>query len=226
MEYPFVVKGEQSVDGHEVILLPPPPIVVKAEPLLPAGASVLDVGAHSGRTGFYLSERGHNVTSLELEETYIQEGQKIARALGKAALRNTFVQGDMTSADLGSSYDAVISTYSLYMVGQAALHNTLGKIQTAAKERGLNVIASYVATPGEKKLAPRRGFFEPNELYRIYKDIGWEVIDEEKDKQHMPMHRSAKGEATFQAYSALIARKPEKRPRSFMNANREIVYLG
>lgn len=223
MEYPFIIPGERSVDGHELMLLAPPNVVVRAEPLLPRESSVLDVGAYNGRTGFYLATKGHNVQSVEIEKDYILEGRRIGRELGSIALKNTFIQTDIADMDYDGCYDAVVATCSLQMVARAALHRTLSNVQNAAKPRGLNAIKAYVATPRQQALVPNRSFFEPNELFRIYKESGWNVINQEQKLQ--PLRRQENGNIFYTSYSELIARKPEpRRTRTYMNANREIIY--
>lgn len=224
MKYPFVISGEQSVDGHELMLMPPPKVVERLEPLLPREASVLDVGAHNGRSGYYLAEYGHNVESVEIKEAYILEGHRIGRELGSIALKNTFIHANLADIDYEDCYDAVIATYSLQELARNALYRTLGKIQNAAKPRGLNAINAYIATPQQQALVPTRSFFEPNELFRIYKQNGWDVINQEQKLQ--PLRRQEDGRTYYSSYSELIARKPDpRRPRTYMNANREIIYL-
>lgn len=223
MKYPFVISGERSVDGHELMLLPPPEVVERLEPLLPRESLVLDVGAYNGRSGFYLAAKGHNVESMEIKEAYIQEGRRIGRELGNIALKNTFIQADIVDIDHAGYYDGVIATCSLQEVARTALHRTLGKIQNATRSRGLNAVKAYVATPREQALAPTSAFFQPNELFRIYKETGWDVISQEQKLQ--PMRQQEDGRMSYSSYSELIARKPEpRRPRTYMNANREIIY--
>jgi SAM-dependent methyltransferase len=65
--------------------------------LLPAGASILDLGCGTGRLAEPLARLGHPVTGVDNEPAMI------------AALRlTTGVVGDITTVDLGTRYDAVL----------------------------------------------------------------------------------------------------------------------
>ncbi len=80
--------------------------------LTPAGGSVLELGAGTGRVAFALAERGYSVLGIDLAPTMLSQAQaKLAEAPSEIAGRLRFQRGDMTSLSLGETFDAVICAY-------------------------------------------------------------------------------------------------------------------
>ncbi len=204
-------------------LIRPTPLVITAETLLPRCSQVLDLGAYNGRNGFYLAQEGHTVTSVELESEYIETGQRIAASLGAAGLRNSFIQGNMAELVSGfNNFDATIATSSLHMIARSASLRTVAGIKNSVKPNGLNIIESYVASADQQALVPHRTLFSPNELFRIYKEDGWEVIDQASRKGIFGC--SQDGTFQFSSCDSLIARRrPAPRRRTIMGANRQLM---
>lgn len=216
--------GEEIRTSQQLLatLLPPPPVVCRAAQYLPESSDILDVGAGNGRSGYYLASRGHSVTSLEADQEQIDTGRFAEQYLGSWAVNNRFEHGDMEDIEYDEQFDAVICTYALHVLAtKRAAMKTMLRLQQASRCGGLNILAAYIATEEEARRVPHRTFFQKNELFKIYKELGWQVIDQ--NEVEAPMHQLENGETVFSSHSELIARKT-RRPRiSFMNANRQIV---
>lgn len=80
--------------------------------LAPAGGSVLELGAGSGRIAFALAERGLAVTGVDISAAMLDQARaKLAQAPGAIAARLDFRRGDMTALDLRRSFDLVVCGY-------------------------------------------------------------------------------------------------------------------
>lgn len=80
--------------------------------LLPAGGTVLELGAGTGRIALALAQRGFRVTGLDISPAMLAQAKVKRAALGsEVADRVKFVKADMTTFDLGRTFDAVICTY-------------------------------------------------------------------------------------------------------------------
>jgi SAM-dependent methyltransferase len=78
----------------------------------PAGGSVLELGAGTGRVTLALAERGLQVLGVDLAPTMLAQAQaKLARAAPEIRDRVRFRRGDMASLNLGETFDAVIAPY-------------------------------------------------------------------------------------------------------------------
>ena len=76
--------------------------------LAPAGGTVLELGAGSGRVAAGLAERGLSVTGVEIAPAMLAQAQARRAALAPdAAARVELVRGDMTSLDLKRTFDLV-----------------------------------------------------------------------------------------------------------------------
>lgn len=181
MQYPFVIKGEVSVHGGELALYPPPKIVEAAEPMLAHESEILDLGAKNGNTGFFLSERGHRVLSVEADGDLVSDGKRIAAALGGFAVKNRFLKSDIKSFEPAGEFDAVITLNALHCVDRDSLCGVLQKIRGSTKDGGLNILSAKICPQGEKEIFPEQAFFEPHELIDIYKNDGWEILFCEED---------------------------------------------
>ncbi|WP_340647538.1 class I SAM-dependent methyltransferase [Phenylobacterium sp.] len=80
--------------------------------LAPAGGSILELGAGTGRVAVALAEQGFHVTGLDIAPAMLdQANAKRASCSDEVASRLHFVQGDMTSFTLAKQFDAVICTF-------------------------------------------------------------------------------------------------------------------
>lgn len=80
--------------------------------LAPAGGSVLELGAGSGRVTQGLAERGLNVTGVDMSAAMLGKAEARRKALpGAVGERIELRRGDMTSLDLKRTFDAVICPF-------------------------------------------------------------------------------------------------------------------
>ena len=80
--------------------------------LAPAGGSILELGAGTGRVAFALAERGYQVTGLDIAPAMLEQANtKRATIAPDVAGRVRFIQGDMTSFAFGEQFDAIICTF-------------------------------------------------------------------------------------------------------------------
>lgn len=80
--------------------------------LAPAGGSVLELGAGTGRVSLALAERGLSVLGLDLAPAMLAQAEvKLAQAPPEVAGRVRLRRGDMAALNLGETFDAVIAPY-------------------------------------------------------------------------------------------------------------------
>ncbi|MDO8799765.1 bifunctional 2-polyprenyl-6-hydroxyphenol methylase/3-demethylubiquinol 3-O-methyltransferase UbiG [Phenylobacterium sp.] len=100
--YDLVTAGDASLAGDTDLYAS----------LAPAGGSILELGAGTGRVAIALAERGFHVTGLDLAPAMLaQANAKRAACNPDVASRVRFVQGDMTSFALQERFDSVICTF-------------------------------------------------------------------------------------------------------------------
>lgn len=216
MEYPFWIEGQVSADGHPLMLAEPDSVVVEAASLLPPNSRVLDIGAYNGTNGYYLARMGHTSTSVEVNPRYVEDGEKVGRALGSISLRNTFLNRDMRSVAFEREYQAAIATRSLHLVQKHEAYQVLEMMRAAVKNGGLNAIKAYLATPEQQAEMPHRALFEPEELEQLYKSLGWRVINYRENLRPLGSHKNPSGEVrpTVSSYGEIIAQEDSETKRT------------
>lgn len=208
MNYPYRIEDITSVEGKALVLWEPDPVVQEGEALLDRGSSVLDVGSAWGSNGFFMAMQGHEVTSVEINPDYIENGQRIARSIGSLALNNKFVRGDMVELDAvigNTQFDAVIATRALQQVKKMQTYKVIEKMQNLTKPGGLNIILAYIATPQQQKQMPWRALLEPEELPGLYAKAGWSEVSYDYDLK--PLDNSYNNLGCVST-GKLISRKP------------------
>ncbi|HYN90259.1 MAG TPA: class I SAM-dependent methyltransferase [Ardenticatenaceae bacterium] len=106
---------------------------------LPAGRSVLDVGAGTGRIGAYLASQGLRVTALDLSEAMLREIQAKARAADLAALR--YVRASAGEPPFApASFDGVISTRFFHLFPVRVYRGFLLKLWPLLRPGGVLLI--------------------------------------------------------------------------------------
>ncbi|MDB5419525.1 MAG: hypothetical protein JWP50_2944 [Phenylobacterium sp.] len=86
-------------------------VAVYAE-LAPAGGSILELGAGSGRVTVALAERGFSVTGIEISRPMLAQAERRRAGLApEIAERMAFRLGDMTALDLKRRFDLVACPY-------------------------------------------------------------------------------------------------------------------
>ena len=80
--------------------------------LAPAGGSILELGAGSGRLTCGLALRGFDVTGVDIAPAMLAQAEMRRAALPEdAAARCRLVRGDMTALKLGRTFDLVICPF-------------------------------------------------------------------------------------------------------------------
>lgn len=100
--YDVVTAADRSLDGD----------VDLYAGLAPAGGTILELGAGTGRVALGLAERGFTVTGLDIAPAMLALAkEKRAKLPAGVAQRVKFVRADMTTFDLGRTFDIVICTF-------------------------------------------------------------------------------------------------------------------
>lgn len=106
--------------------------------LAPAGASVLELGAGSGRVAFALAERGFDVTGVDIAPAMLAKAEARRLALDPAvAARVRFRLGDMTALRIDQAFDAVVCPFF-----------TLAHVPAGAAWRNTFAVAAGHLKPG------------------------------------------------------------------------------
>ncbi len=111
--------------------------------LAPAGGSVLELGAGTGRVAFALAERGLTVAGIELAPAMLAQGQARRAALpAEVAARVELRRGDMTALDLKRTFDLVACPFFTlaHVPAGAAWRNTFA---TAARHLAPGGLAAF-----------------------------------------------------------------------------------
>jgi SAM-dependent methyltransferase len=118
--------------------------------LLPAHASVLELGAGTGRIAQGLAERGFRLVGLDIAPAMLAQAEaKRLMAPAEVSERLRYIRGDMTSFELGETFDAVLCTfYALaHLPRGAAWANTFRSVAKHLKPGG---VAAFHLPVGEK----------------------------------------------------------------------------
>src|SRR3989440_12608917 len=75
------------------------------------GGHILDVACGAGRHTIDLAKRGYRVTGFDLSSPLLAEARKTART---AAVKPTFVQGDMRRLPYRNAFEAAISMFTSF----------------------------------------------------------------------------------------------------------------
>lgn len=152
---------------------PPSPWVCRWTPLLPAGASVLDVACGSGRHMRWFAERGHPVTGIERDPA----------ALAAAQTWGQVIEADIESSPwplAGQRFGAVVVTHYLW-------RPLLPAILDAVAPGGVLIYETF-AVGNESVGKPSRPDFllRPGELLALCAGPDWRVIAYEDGLEPAP----------------------------------------
>jgi SAM-dependent methyltransferase len=149
------------------------------------GGPVLDLGCGTGRVAVALAERGFEVVGVDLSEAMLrQAGERRARLPAEVAARLTFVQGDMTTLDLGRRFSLIVAPSRVFQFAltSAAQRATLRALQAHLQPEGWLVLDLFdprldVVVPGSV-FPPRTGeVIHPRTGNRVV----WEITGREPD---------------------------------------------
>lgn len=108
-ERPYYAEGSLSAAFYDVVTAADPTLAGDVDlyaGLVPAGGTVLELGAGSGRLTFALAERGFTVTGVEIAPAMLAKAQAARPGRGVE-----LVLADMTELDLGRTFDAVVCPF-------------------------------------------------------------------------------------------------------------------
>ena len=147
--------------------------LVQLASLLPAGASVLDLGCGEGRNALYLAGRGFRVTAIDVSVSGIEKLNHLARGRGlsmKAEVR------DMREYAFERSYDLVVAHGSLHLIGREYWVPLIQRIKAHTRDGGYNLLVVFtdLIPPPDDLKDFHVGLFREGELFEFYAD--WDVL--------------------------------------------------
>jgi SAM-dependent methyltransferase len=139
--YDLLTAADRSLDGD----------VELYAGLIPPGGSVLELGAGTGRVSQALAERGFDVTGLDIAPDMLKQAE--ARRGTRPELNLHYVRGDMTSLNVGRTFDAVICPFFAlaHLPAGAAWRNVFRGTAAHLEPGGL---AAFHLPDAEKMAAP------------------------------------------------------------------------
>lgn len=131
---------------------------------LPEGATILDLGAGTGRTYSYFSKKGYNYIGLDFSPKMRDEAFKIHGEF-------PYILDDMVNIKdyfKDNSVDAVFAVYSLFHLPKEDLQKLLSDIYDILKEGGIFLFSYQVGSGEEFADEPYLGEEGKNALYMSY----------------------------------------------------------
>ena len=131
---------------------------------LPKGATILDLGAGTGRTYAYFNERGYNYIGLDFSPEMKRQAFKIHGDF-------PYICDDMINIKKyfkNNSVDAVFAVYSLFHLPQEDLKKVLADVRDILKDNGVAVVSYQLGTGEEFVDEPYLGEDGKNVLYMSY----------------------------------------------------------
>lgn len=131
---------------------------------LPAGATILDLGAGTGRSYSYFSKKGYNYIGLDFSPKMREEAFKIHGEF-------SYILDDMINIKKyfkDNSVDAVFAVYSLFHLPQEDLKRVLSDIYDILKEGGVFLFTYQLDSGEEFADEPYLGEKGKNALYMSY----------------------------------------------------------
>ena len=131
---------------------------------LPAGATILDLGAGTGRSYSYFSKKGYNYIGLDFSSKMREKAFKIHGEF-------SYILDDMINIKKyfkDNSVDAVFAVYSLFHLPQEDLKRVLSDIYDILKEGGVFLFTYQLGYGEEFADEPYLGEKGKNALYMSY----------------------------------------------------------
>lgn len=231
--YPLVADF-YSQERQKVITTAPPSKLI-GEAVVHFGRepkNIIDIGCGTGLAALYLATQGHYVTAIDERADMVEMARERARELNIPSRNFTPEVADLRSLSTADKYQGVISEMVLHFLEEADAKAAVATIQGMTVKDGLNVISAYTDDNPEDERSRRevKYMFEAGELSRLYMR-GWQRLRDGEGYSGKLLERSyGPGKDVLIATIAeIVARKtvagtPLQLRRSYMNANREMVY--
>jgi tellurite methyltransferase len=151
---------------------------------LPVGASVLDVGCGEGRNAIFLSERGFEVTAIDISDAGIRKLRALAEKKGLNVRASVC---DMRDYPFRGRFDVIMSHGCLHLAEREAWEKMIPRFKAQTNPGGFNIIVVFTdAIPPPEDLKDIcLGLFRDGELFDLYAD--WEILVQQsyvKEDQH------------------------------------------
>ena len=146
----------------------PHKVVVELADRLPPQSTVLDLGAGQGRHTFYLANRGHRVTAVELTERGCSQIQTTAEQEGISL--DACIEGDIRDASILAqlgTYDAVISVGVFISLDPLGVERVAAAMRERTNPLGYIAVSAFMEPDPEKRkeyLAGGDYYLFPGEL--------------------------------------------------------------
>ncbi len=152
--------------------------------LIKTGNAVLDLGCGMGRFDIYLSERGFDVTAIDISETAVKCINSECR---KRSISINVKQQDLCDFQFDRKYDLILAHGSLQFLPRSCWTRLIGDMKDNTNVGGLNyvvVFSDMIPTPPDMEDL-MGDLFREGELFEIYED--WEILVQEsfvKEDEH------------------------------------------
>ncbi|MCK5322056.1 MAG: methyltransferase domain-containing protein [Candidatus Aenigmarchaeota archaeon] len=133
--------------------------------------TVLDLGVGEGRNALFLVKQGFEVTGIDISKEAVNKLLKFAKK------ENLDVKGivlDLVDFEFNHKYDVILSVATLHLVSKDKVIETIRKIKSHTKDKGINLLTVFTKKDIGYKEYPNLYFFNENELKELYKD--WQIL--------------------------------------------------
>lgn len=160
--------------------------------------TALDMGCSTGRNALYLSQRGFEVTAVDVNPDAIDRLQSIVDQEGIRTLRPRVY--DIQQARIDAEYGFIACTVTLMFIDASRVAAVLSDMQQHTVPGGYNLIVCAMDTDAYPCPMNFPFTLRPGELSQAY--AGWELVKYNEDPG--TMHHGARLQ-----FATLLARKPE-----------------
>ncbi len=228
--YPLIPPTYMQSRGVILDTVSPDRLILEAMPLLGNEPKhVLDAGCGRGKNALYLAMHGHVVVAMDSDEIALDWARERARDLGIP--NKNFIPriGNVRDLSAADKYQAVIATMVLHYFAETDVRPVVKALHAATTSDGMNVVSAYTEdNPEEEKTRRQLQYlFKLGELASLYANDGWALLRNQEGATNNSLSRLgyAPGkELLIPSIAEVIAKKAGPQLKSYMNANREIVY--
>jgi 2-polyprenyl-3-methyl-5-hydroxy-6-metoxy-1,4-benzoquinol methylase len=134
---------------------------------------VFDIGCGDSGIGILLSEKGFNVTCVDISQRIIEEIKKESKK------RNVGIKAiceDIEEMNISDNYDIIIITGILHLLDRNKVFKLLANLKKHTNKKGIHVIDVFLKGSFCENYS-KGYFFEKGELHKHYSD--WKVLEYE-----------------------------------------------